>query len=119
MKKVIICSCLIIISSFMCRADMVVIFDETTREVYTVSDKDDTVVPSGMGKEILAGSVKDYKFSESATNYKYVKEGKFIKNLDKIEAEYRKIEKIKKDLEQEKKIQAKMRELAIKALEEE
>ena len=99
-------------------ADVYVIHDEKTGDIYTISEKDDTVVQKKMSKTTLPGGLGNYEFADHPTNYKYI-DGKFIVNIDKIN----KAENARKERESkmvlEERIKNKMRELAIKELEKE
>jgi len=97
-----------------CFADMVVIYDKTTKEVYTVSEKEDTIVPVNCEKKIVTGFLSDFT-DENPTNYKFVG-NKFVKNISKISAqEQAKIEQEERQAE-EKLTQDQVRADAIKAL---
>jgi hypothetical protein len=97
-----------------CFADVVVIYNKDTKEIMTASSKDDTVVPAGYEKKILAGNLSDFT-SENPTNYK-LNGTKFIKNIDKIDKQEQEKIKQEENIATEKLIQAKIREQAIAEL---
>lgn len=102
----------------LCEADLYVIFDKETCEIYTVAPKDDTVVPEGCEKAVLLGTWENYEFDENPTDYKF-KNKKFIKNIDKIDKrEKKRIEDLEKKLELEE-IEKQMRKIAQEQLEAE
>jgi len=74
-------------------ADIYVIYNNETGEVYTISEKDDTVIPEGYSKEVLQGGFSNYDFQYNPTYYKF-KSKKFIVNTKKISDE----EKIKQEM---------------------
>ena len=98
-----------------CFADTILIIDKGTKEVYSISNNDDTILPEGKEKIILEGSLSDYEFKESPTNYKY-KNGKFLKNLEKIEKEELKKERYQEIVEEKEMIDNQIRALAIAEL---
>jgi hypothetical protein len=100
-----------------CFAELYVIYDKTTKEVYSVSEKDDTTVPANYEKKIMKGNLSDFT-DENPTNYK-LSNNKFVKNIDKIDKQER--EKIKQGemVVEEKLIQDKIRKMAVEKLKEE
>jgi len=101
----------------LCFAELYVVVDKNTNEVITASDKNDTIAGQGQELKVMGGQIADFT-SENPTNYKLVN-GKFIKNIDKIDKQ----EQVKiaqaEQLLTEKLIQAKIKEQAIAALKEE
>jgi len=61
-------------------ADVVVIYDDVTKDIYSVSDKDDAIIPSGYKKSTLPGTAEDYK---DAKDYQLVN-GRLKINVEKI-----------------------------------
>jgi hypothetical protein len=100
-----------------CFADLYVIVDKTTKEVITVSEKNDTIPGANQELKIIQGNISDFT-TENPTNYKF-SGGKFVKNIDKISAqEQAKIEKEEK-AQEEKIIQEKIRQISIDQLKSE
>ena len=97
---------------------LIVIYDSDTKEVYTTSSYDDTLVPDGYEKAELKGKIKDWDFPENPTNC-FFKDGRFVVNTKKLSDEYKKQEDLVIEREKEVKIQDKMRDMAIKELEKE
>jgi len=95
-------------------ADIVVIYDKTTKEIYTASDKDDTIVPEGCEKKILPGSITDFT-TEPPTNYK-LSGSKFIKDIDKISKGEEDKKKAEEIAAEQKMINDKLQQIAITAL---
>ncbi len=116
MKKILII--LFLLFTVNCYADIIVIYNDNTKEIYTVSESDDTAVPAGFKKDILKGELSDYNFTENPINYRYENK-KFIKDLDKVSQENQR-EKIEKEkAKEEKAINEKIRKMAIEKLKEE
>ena len=114
MKKILLAVLLLGICSA-CYADLYMIVDKSTQAVFTISEKDDTIVPAGKELIVLPGNWDNYGFTESPTNYTY-KNNKFIKDLDKIEKQ-EKDKKAKEEKDAELKvIEARMRKIAIDQL---
>jgi len=64
-----------------------VIYNDSTKEIYTASVKDDTVVPSGYTKVEEAGdSLESLGLDDNVCNYKYI-DNDFVLNQDKIDAD--------------------------------
>ena len=94
------------------------IVDKDTDEIYTISNQNDTVVPEGKEMIVLKDNMEDLGFSENPTNYFY-KDKKFIKNLDKIDAQYQ-ANVIAEEIKAEKKmVEDKLKDYAISELEKE
>jgi len=118
MKKYIISGLVFFCMVAVANAELVVIYNQKNKEIYSISEKDDTVTPKGHDKVILPGMFEDYEFTDNPTNYKY-KSGKFIKNLARIEMLERRDEERRLKREQEERINQKLREMALKELGEE
>ena len=97
-----------------CCAEMVVIYDKTTKAVYTASEKDDTVVPENCDKKIVSGSLKEFT-DENPTNYK-LSGTKFVKDIAKIDAQEQEKILLEQKAAEEKLIQDKIRQQAIDTL---
>jgi len=99
-------------------ADVYVIYDKNTEAVYTVSEKDDTVVPDGYEKDVLPGTLEDCAFVENPTLYDYMNK-KFILSVQRV-SEKEKVEQNEAVLQEERKlINDKLTNLAMDALEAE
>jgi len=114
MKRLFLVTVLLLVSTELVFANVVVIYDKSTKEVITASDKDDTIVPVNCEKKILPGDISDFT-TENPTNYK-ISGDKFIKNIDKIS----KIEEDKQRQQEitteQKMIDDKIQKMAIGAL---
>ncbi|HAG50556.1 MAG TPA: hypothetical protein DCL42_04380 [Deltaproteobacteria bacterium] len=97
-----------------CYAELYVLVDKDTKEILTVSEKDDTL--PGLNQEIktLPGSLDQFT-DENPTNYK-LSGTKFIKNIAKIDAQEQKKVKDAEVNQEELLIAKKMRQQAIDAL---
>jgi hypothetical protein len=107
----------LMIFSGVCSADIIVIYEKNTGEIYTVSSKDDTVVPNGYEKKTIKGDLSDFT-DDNPVNYKF-KDNKFIKNIDKIDREARAKEEAENNIKVDEMIQSKIREQAISELKKE
>ena len=107
----------LMVFSGICFADITVIYDKSTGDVYTVSSKDDTVVPNGYEKKTIKGDLSDFT-DDNPVNYK-LKDNKFIKNIDKIDREARAKEEAENNIKVDEMIQSKIREQAISELKKE
>ena len=117
MKKLLLLSALLTFC-FTSYAEIFVIVDKKTNEIYTVAGKNDTAIPKGKELHTLPGDISNYEFIENPCNMKLL-EGKFIVNTEKINKEYQdKIKREKKDKE-EKLITERMRKIAREQLIEE
>lgn len=65
------------------QADVYVVYDKTTKEIVTMSEKDDTVIQDGQVMEVIPGRLADIELRDAAQNYKFVNK-KFIENVQKI-----------------------------------
>jgi len=114
MRKILIGMLLLGICSI-CYAELYVIVDSQTDEIYSVSENNDTVLPQGKELKVLPGGWENYEFDENPIDYKF-KNNKFIKNISKIDnREKAKKAKIEKELEL-KVIEERMKKLAIDQL---
>lgn len=64
-------------------ADVVVVYDPATADIYSISDKADAVVPAGFKISTLPGKAEQYQ--RDTKDYKLV-DGQLALNLDKIKA---------------------------------
>jgi hypothetical protein len=90
---------------------MFVIYNNTSKEVYSVGDKDDTVIPEGYSLVEVEGQIGTYKFPSHPCNC-YFKDSTFVVNQNKLDE----IENIKIANAKEALIQEKIREMAVAEL---
>lgn len=64
-------------------ADVFVVYKQDSKEVLSLSDMDDAVVPDGYSKEVLKGELADYPLEYGAQDYTFVKK-RFVVNTKKI-----------------------------------
>ncbi len=98
-----------------CFADIYIIKDKNTNEIITMSEKDDTILQNNQEKIILSGDYESYELDDNPTNYLY-KNGKFIKNIKRINDLENKKQDEQGALNEEKLVQKEMRKQAIKLL---
>lgn len=82
MRTLLIISLLLLSSKSAC-ADVFVVFKNDSKEVISLSDLDDAVVPEGYSKEVLKGDLTDYPLEYGAQDYTFVKK-RFVANTKKI-----------------------------------
>lgn len=87
MKTWILILSVVILNSNMAFSEVYLIKDSATNEVYTVSQKDDTVTPDGMELIVLEGTIVALGLSKNPIYYKYIDDN-FILNNEKINEEY-------------------------------
>lgn len=92
-----------------CYADVYLIINSQTKDVYTASEKNDTIIPEGHELIILQGKLSDYP--EPLTNYQY-KNKKFILNQEKVDKE----NKHKEEEAENQIIQEQIKKMAIEKL---
>jgi len=110
MKKTLILLALLTFC-FTSYGEIYIIVDKNTKEIFSVSEKNDTLIPEGKELIVKQGSFETYPFPEHPANLKFIS-GKFIVNTEKINKEYQeKVKKEKKDKE-EKLITERMRKIA-------
>lgn len=97
---------------------LVVIYDKSSKEIYTVSSYDDTVVPEGHEKVTIPGKIGDYDFIENPTNMKFISD-KFIVNTKKIDKEYKAKKAAAEKTKEEELINKRIRKIAIDQLKSE
>ena len=85
MKKGILFLCFMVVAS-VSAADVYVLFNSADKSIYTVSEGDDTVLPKGVEKVVLSGTIEQLGLSKNPTKYNYI-DGEFIINNDKINAD--------------------------------
>ena len=84
-----------------CFADVFVIYRNDTKEIITMSEKDDTVLPAKCTQIKLNGTIQELGLDLHPVYYRYDK-NKFIRNQAKIDAEEQektKQEEINKEVE--------------------
>ena len=118
MKKFILILFGIICITSISYADVYVIFDIDTTEVYSISQNNDTVIPDGMEIVLLKGSIKGLGLKKNPVLYKYI-DGDFILNNEKINTLYQAEIDAKKVKEDMALINKKVKEMAFDALVEE
>lgn len=80
-------------------AEVFVIYNSSTKDVVSISKRDDAVVPSGCEKHILTGNIEDYQLENDAKYYRFVNK-RFVLNSKKISDEEKaKEDAVQKDLE--------------------
>lgn len=114
MKKIffIVLGCFICSASF---ANVYVIYDSETNEVYSVSEKNDTVVPEGKVVAEIGGTIRQLGLSQNPCYYTY-ENGIFIVNNDKINEDLTAQAEYEKKQEELKKINEKAKKMAYEAL---
>lgn len=97
-------------------ADIYVIYHKETRDIYTVSEKNDFVVPEGHEvKQLPYEQISDLGLTENPNNHKY-NNGRFIVNNEKLnEIEQEKIKR-QEILQEQELIEKEMKLQALKAL---
>lgn len=64
-------------------ANVFVLYNNTTKEVLSISAEDDAVVPSGYTKTVLSGKLSDYPMEYNNQDYLFVNK-RFVVNMKKI-----------------------------------
>ena len=96
---------------------LVIIYDNDTKDIYTVSEKDDTIVPEGMTKEVISGDLSTYALTENPTNCKFINK-RFIVNSEKINEIYQAQQEAQEIAEENELINQKIKDMAIEKLNE-
>ena len=118
MKKFILFFVLCLVSPI-AYADSYLIYNTTTKEVYSLSNEDDAVMPqSGYKKVILKDDLTDIQLEYSAEYYKYLN-NKFVKNISKISSEEEQRVSNEEKENEEILIQKRIRKIAIEQLKSE
>jgi len=99
-------------------AELYIIVDSQSREIFTVSEKNDTLLPDGKELVILEGDFETYPFPEHPSNCKLIN-NKFIVNTEKVNKEYQDKIKREKKNKKDKLITERMRKIARDQLVEE
>jgi len=92
-------------------AELYIIVDSQSREIFTVSEKNDTLLPDGKELVILEGDFETYPFPEHPSNCKLIN-NKFIVNTEKVNKEYQDKIKREKKNKKDKLITERMRKIA-------
>lgn len=79
---------LILLLSFtsLASAELYLIINSQSKEIFTASEKNDTVIPQGCELVTLPGGFANYDLADNPINYKY-QGGKFKLNQAKIDAD--------------------------------
>lgn len=100
-------------------AEIFVIYNPTTKEVYSLSNQDDAVLPQGFEKKNIEGNANDYYAETDAKNYK-LNGNKLVlnvKRINDIEKENQDAKTVAEEKEKEfKDIDNKVRKQAYEAL---
>lgn len=94
---------------------LVLIVDNATDFVYSVAEKDNTIVPENHTKHILPGGFDNYQFQSHPTHYKYI-DGKFILNVQKVSDEAIAATEREEKAAEEILVREKLQDMAIDAL---
>lgn len=106
---------LLVLMPSVCFAEVFIVVDKTSKEIITMSQKNDTVISSGQELVTLPGKFENIELTEAPSNYFY-KNGKLVLNTKKInEIENTAEVQKQKDIE-ENKIKKQMRKSAIEQL---
>jgi len=117
MKKLLILLCFLTIP---CYATVYVTYDKKTNEVIDIAPDKAIVMEKGWERVELPGDVQDYNAQiQFAPTYYFFRNGKFVVNMKKVSDSEIAKQKAEADLAQEKKIQEKIRQMAIAELEKE
>jgi hypothetical protein len=112
MKNLILVFCLLFVST--CYAELYVVVDKDSKEVITVSEKNDTVLDVNQELKVTPGNLSDF-VTENPANYKF-SGGKFIKNIEKIDKQERERSDREKKSQEDTLIQKRIRKIAIDQL---
>lgn len=95
-----------------------VIYNNETKEIYSLSPEDDCVMPEiGYTKVIIDDDFKDIRLEYSSEYYKWI-DGKFVKNLEKLSDDANRQIAIEEEIAEEREVQEYIRSEAIKAMKE-
>ena len=114
MKKLSLLIAMLILSSS-AFADVYVLYDKQTNEIYSLSSADDAVQPKGIEKEVIKGELKDLEFTYPMECYTF-KKGKIKLDMSVVEEISIAEEKARKKSERKAKIRAKAEKMAEEAL---
>jgi len=106
---------IILLTSTNSYAEVYVLFDQQTKEVKSISKRDDAVLQEGWEKVILDGRLSDYPLTYQAEYYTF-EDGRFVVNVDKLSAEANAIKKAEKKAKELQKIERKKNKMAYEAL---
>ncbi len=98
-----------------CMAEVYLVVDKTSKEIITMSEKNDTVPSSNQETVVLPGKFSNYELVDNPTNYKYEK-GKFILNVAKINEAEIAIKAAEEKAQEEKLVNDRIRKIAIEQL---
>lgn len=118
MKKLLLAVCSVLIITGVAFAETYVLYNNTTKEVYSISNEDDAVMPQGYAKVVIKENMKDLDLDYPADCYKW-QNNRFVSNTKKLDALAQKEELARNKAEEEKLIQKKLKKIAIDKLKEE
>ncbi len=118
MKKIFLTLLALILIASYCQASMYLIYDKDTKVVYSMSSKDDTVIPAGKELVQLEGEWHNYDFDKNPCEYKFI-EGDFILDVGGISARELAVVELQEKAAEELLITNKMKLLAKVELEKE
>ena len=95
-------------------AEAYVIVDKTSREIYTMSEKNDTIPQTDQELIVLPGDFESYDLANHPSDYKYT--NKFILNVAKINKKEDDKKKAQDKKTEDEKINKEMRKIAIESL---
>lgn len=96
-------------------AEVYVLFDKSTKEVKSISKRDDAVLEQGWEKTILDGKLSGYPLTYQAEYYTF-ENNRFIVNTKKLSDEANAIKKAEKRAKEMEKIERKKNKMAYEAL---
>ena len=98
------------------RAEVYLLYHKQTKEILSMSDLDDAVMPEEYKKEILPGELRDYPLQYHPQYYKY-QGNRFVLNIEKLSDDALAEEKMQNENTEMRLILKKQRYLACQALE--
>ena len=110
--------CMFLMLSLPVFGETYLLVDKATNEIKSMSPRNDAQLESGQEKIILPENWEVYPLTDKPSNYKY-KDGKFIKNIEKISNKEIKKAKYEKKNKELKKIEQRSLLSAMKELEAE
>jgi len=112
MKKLLFLFLFMFVTSY-AFADVTVIYNDSTKEIYAMNNKDIATMPkTGYTKVILDGKVKDYPLNKPINYYRFIN-GNFVLNIQKISKEENAKIASKEEAIENKMIQDKLSAMAI------
>lgn len=118
MKKLILALVFMFITGI-CYADVYIIYNTATKEIYSISNEDDAVMPkTGYTKTILKQNLKDILLQYPPEYYKY-DNNKFILNMKKVDEESIRQQQAEERIKEEKIVSDRIRKDTIEKLKSE